>query len=102
MASKDESLLFNKLNLETARIPWHELQRFFAQGKVLYVNQNEDLVSIAESIANDNSQHIDKLIKAHTINLVSDQQAKLWYENEQNVWAVVVAPWVLVQIADYN
>ncbi len=97
-----DSLLFNKLNLETAQIPWHELQRFFAQGKVLCINNNQDLVSIAESIANDDSQHIDELIKSNTINLVSDQQAKQWFENDQNVWAVVVAPWVLVQIPDNN
>ena len=30
---------------------------------------------------------------------VTDQQASAWYESNPDVWAVVVAPWVLVQAA---
>ncbi len=90
-------MLFEKLNLETAKIPWHELQRFFAQGKVLSVNQSEDLVSIAESIANDDLKQINQLIISGKILFVSDEQAKEWINDDLSVWAVVVAPWVLVQ-----
>ena len=100
MPEIQDPLLFSKLNLETAIIDWTELQRFFAQGKVLFIDKNTDLVSTAESIASDQSDQVSKLIQKHTINLVSDEQAKQWIESNSQVWAVVVAPWVLVQEAD--
>jgi len=31
---------------------------------------------------------------------VSDQQALAWYEANEELWAVVAAPWVLVQQRD--
>ncbi len=95
-----DSLLFAKLNLETAKIPWRELQRFFAQGKVLLVDEKQDIVSIAELMANNDADQVNTLIQEQKIKLVSDDQAKIWINNDQLVWAVVVAPWVLVQQAD--
>lgn len=100
MSKKQDPLLFSKLNLETAKIDWTELQRFFAQGKVLFVGNHQDLVSIAEMCASDQSHQVANLIQKQTINLVSDEQAKQWIENNSQVWAVVVAPWVLVQESD--
>ena len=100
MPEKQDPLLFSKLNQETAIISWHDLQRFFAQGKVLFVDKHLDLVSIAELCASDQSQQVVDLIQKKTINLVSDEQAKRWVLNNTEVWAVVVAPWVLVQEAD--
>jgi len=97
MSETQSSLLKSKLNLETAKINWSELQRFFAQGKVLITDQDTDLVSIAELCANNQSDQIDKLINKRIINLVNDDQARKWIENDSQVWAVVVAPWVLVQ-----
>ena len=95
--TKDHDILFTKLNLETAKIAWQELQRFFAQGKVLIVHPDQDLVTIANQIAANHTTEINDLIKDSIINLVADNQAKAMIENESQVWAVVVAPWVLIQ-----
>ena len=36
-----------RINQETARLPWRELQRFFAQGRVIAVAPELDLVELA-------------------------------------------------------
>ena len=43
-----------KINTETARISWKELQRFFASGKTLYVEADLDHVPI---LLNDTAYH---------------------------------------------
>ena len=95
--TKDNDILHAKLNLETAKIPWRDLQRFFAQGKVLLVSTDHDLVTIAAHIAADQAKVIDSLVKASTLSLVTDEQAKDMIEQDSQVWAVVIAPWVLIQ-----
>jgi hypothetical protein len=52
---------------ETAQIPWLELQRFFAAGKVIWIATELDLVDVA------------------------------WVGDDELLWSVVVKPWVLVQ-----
>ena len=41
-----EELARTKLNLETARMAWSELQRFFASGAAIYVSADLDLIQI--------------------------------------------------------
>lgn len=95
--AKDQDILFAKLNLETAKIPWRELQRFFAQGKVLMVKPDQDLVTIARHIATDQAGVINTLINDSVINRVTDEQAQAMIDDDSLVWAVVTAPWVLIQ-----
>lgn len=89
--------LNDKLNSETALIHWHELQRYFAQGLTIYVARDLDLIDIAHLIATDNSQTIKPLLHQGKIGAVSNEQAQTFYQTNQAMWAVVVAPWVLVQ-----
>jgi len=39
------------LNLETSRIAWEELQRFFASGKAIFVSGTLDLIDVAIQIS---------------------------------------------------
>ncbi|WP_066569952.1 DUF2288 domain-containing protein [Snodgrassella sp. CFCC 13594] len=87
----------DKLNLETARIFWHELQKPFALGACLYVAPDLDLINIAQLIADDHTATISLLIAEGKLGKVTDEQAKLFYNTNQSMWAVVVAPYVLVQ-----
>ena len=50
------SPLYVKLLGETAQIGWSELERFFAQGKLIWVKGDLDLVSVAEFLAADDMQ----------------------------------------------
>jgi hypothetical protein len=89
-----------KVNLETSKIPWHELQRFFAQGLAISVHNSLDLIEVAYQFSADNKTQVAAWLNNQQISLVSDEQAKDWLENEYRVWAVVVKPWILVQLVE--
>lgn len=98
--NKDPEVLKAKLNSETAQIPWEQLQRFFAAGKTRLVAKQIDLVNVALQFAEDNAAQIDEWTQAGDVVAVDDATATRWIDNEEVVWAVVVAPWVLVQTVD--
>lgn len=86
-----------QINLETAQIRWHELQRFFAGGNAIAVDPNLDLTHVAAQIVTDNAAQIKQWMDAGLVDSVKDAQAQQWYEQDALVWAVVIKPWVLVQ-----
>jgi hypothetical protein len=90
--------LKDRLNLETARITWAELERYFASGKVIHVAANLDLIEVATSIAEDNAIAVKQWMTAQQVDVLSDATALQWVEQQpDNLWAVVLAPWVVVQ-----
>ena len=90
--------LRDRLNLETARIEWAALQRFFAAGRVLQVRSDIDLVEVAINFVEDKTEAIQAWMQAKQLQPVNDATARHWVAtNPDNLWAVVVAPWVLVQ-----
>ncbi len=86
-----------KVNLETAKIPWRELQRFFASGLAIFIDKQLDLVEVACHFSDDDKIQVQKWLDEKKIYPVSDDQAHLWLEKDSDVWAVVVKPWILVQ-----
>lgn len=90
--------LRDRLNLETARITWPELERYFAGGNVIHVASALDLIEVATGMAEDNAPAIKQWMTAQQVGLLNDATALQWVTNQpDNLWAVVVAPWVLVQ-----
>ncbi len=87
-----------KLNLETARISWQELQKYYAQGLVIIVSQKLDLVQTAALFVDDRETEVSKLLNDAAVRKAADDDARQWNESGTNFWAVVVAPWVLVQV----
>ena len=87
----------NSLVYETARIAWTELQRFYAQGKVVHVNEAIDLVKVATAFSKDDSVLVSAWIKSEQVAAVTDVQALDWFDSDADVWAVTVAPFILVQ-----
>ena len=86
-----------KVNLETAQMPWRDMQRYFASGAALYVAPELDLVEVAFQMSEDNAGLIAQWMEAGQFGKVSDEQARVWFEADAMLWAVVVSPWVLVQ-----
>jgi hypothetical protein len=86
-----------KVNLETSKISWKELERFFARGMAVFVASSLDLVDVAYQFSIDNKDQVAQWMHNGQIALVSDQQALKWLEANAEVWAVVVKPWILVQ-----
>lgn len=96
-AETSDELVRAKINSETARIPWKELQRFFASGKTLLVDSGLDLVEVGFSFHEDQAERVAQWLEQKKIRVVSTELAKQWVENNAEVWAVVVKPWVLIQ-----
>ena len=86
-----------KINSETARIRWSELQRYFASGRTRLVDEDLDLIEVAIQKHQDNADKVQRWMGDGKIRLVSDEEALQWLEGDIEVWACVVKPWVLVQ-----
>lgn len=92
-----QEIFRTKVNMETSRIGWRELQRFFASGAVILVSADLDLVEVAFQISEDNKKQVAQWLSEGGIGQVTDEQALAWYKADAEVWAVVVSPYVLVQ-----
>ena len=86
-----------ELNAETAKIPWQELERFFANGTTVYVSPDLDLIDVAIEICRDNKTQMELWMADGSVGQVSDDQAIEWLEANATLWSLVVKPWVLVQ-----
>jgi hypothetical protein len=93
----NEKDLTSELVLETAQIHWHELQRFFASGNAIAVDESLDLIQVAAEITKDNAVQVKAWMDTGLVDTVKDAQAAEWYEQDALVWALVIKPWVLVQ-----
>lgn len=93
--SQDE--LKAKLNLETSRIHWHDLQTYFARGQVVRVAPELDLLEVATELAADNKSRFQQWMADGKVGDIPPDLAQAWYDNNAELWAVVIAPWVLVQ-----
>jgi len=94
---ENEELLKNELNGQTGKITWPELETYFARGVLIKVANDLDLIEIALSISKDDKQHIDTLLAEKQLQHTTIEDAKLWIETQPRFWAVVTAPWVLIQ-----
>ncbi|MDL2285069.1 DUF2288 domain-containing protein, partial [Oxalobacter sp. OttesenSCG-928-P03] len=86
-----------KLNMETAQMPWRELQRYFASGHIIAIGDGLDMVSVAVMVAADDTAGISRLLEQKQIEKVTDAQAQAWFEADADLWTVVVKPWIFVQ-----
>ena len=93
----NDNVLDNILG-QTSKIAWRELARFFAGGKVLLVDNSLNLVEVAAAVSSDNTQAVSQWVDANQLAAVSDEQALDWQQKDEHLWAVVTAPWVLVQL----
>ena len=94
---EDFEQLSARLNTETARIEWKELERHFARGVLLTVSPELDLVEVGAHMIHDDKHIIDAWLESGELGKTSDDDSIGWSESEPSLWAVVVAPWVLVQ-----
>lgn len=95
---KDNELYTHDLlNAQTGKISWPELARYFARGMVVCLRHGEDLVLVAEMLISDDAEKVNKLYEDGLLHRALDEDAIRWQEENTEFWAVVVAPWVLVQ-----
>ncbi|VAX14492.1 hypothetical protein MNBD_GAMMA24-870 [hydrothermal vent metagenome] len=89
--------MHQKLNLESGEIDWSELQRHFARGVVIAVSPALDLVEAALKFVEDDRDTIENWLAMGQIKRADEEHAHRWNQNNALFWAIVVAPWVLVQ-----
>jgi len=97
MAETDDDLLHAKLNAEAARLHWSELQPHYARGAVVKVAPDLDLIAVAVCMARDDKEAIEGWLAGGGMVRADDVDARDWEKRNPVLWAVVVAPWVLVQ-----
>ncbi|MBV1871929.1 MAG: DUF2288 domain-containing protein [Gammaproteobacteria bacterium] len=97
MTDTPKDLLRDKINLETSRINWLDLQTFFARGQVVRVSTKLDLVNVAYTLSLDDKNALDQWMKDGDVGEVDNQTAQQWFDQKKELWSVVVRPWVLVQ-----
>jgi hypothetical protein len=95
--SEPAEILRAKLNGETAKVSWTEMQRHHARGVVVRVDGALDLVGVALAMAQDDGAAVSRWMQTGQLAKVSDEQAGDWLARDPALWSVVVAPWVLVQ-----
>lgn len=89
-----------RINNETGKIGWQELQPHFARGVVIHVAPGMDLVNVAVCLARDDRASFERWLCEGTVARVDEHLARDWVTRTPVFWAVVVAPWVLVQEAE--
>ena len=92
-----QTLLRAKLNAETGKLAWADLQRHFARGVVIKVAVGVDLVDVAVAVSNDDKAQVAAWMQAEQVQQASTQDAQTWHAQNSVFWAIVTAPWVLVQ-----
>ncbi len=97
--SESDEELAARLNLETGRLDWAELQRYFARGNVLAVSRELDLIEVATALVRDDSDTVAEWKTRGQVRAARDEDARRWQRDAAGFWAVVVAPWVVVQEA---
>ena len=96
MSDQNEEMK-EKLNAETGKLVWQELEKHYARGVVVKVSSDLDLVEVAVCFAEDNKDPIEKWLTSGELERAMEDDARRWGEEDPLFWAVVVAPWVLVQ-----
>ena len=94
---EEELDLRTRLNLETGRISWQEIEALFARGMAMYVAPQLDLVEVAALTAENDTEKMKAWAEQGMVGSLTTEQAKDWQSRNPELWAVVVAPWAFVQ-----
>lgn len=93
----DEINSIDKINRETARLYWNDIEPHFASGNVISVSTELDLIVVAKAVADDDAPAIKQWMDKQQVIPTSDEQAIAWQKNNAELWAVVIKPLILIQ-----
>lgn len=96
-AGEADACLRAKLYGETATTRWSDLQRFFAQGRVVRVTADLNLIEVGLALSRDQTDLFRDWLAKGQVALVADQQARAWCATDALLWTLVIKPWILVQ-----
>lgn len=96
----DPALLHNADNSaahEIDQIPFSELARPFASGRIRMVDQQLNFEQVVQAMLDNDQAQVSQWIENALIRIPNDELAKTWIDQSQIVTAAVVAPWVVIQ-----
>ena len=91
------STVYAKLLGETAIIEWKALERFWAKGDLIWVDPSLDLITVAQAMAENQTETFAGWRDAGTVGALSAEQALDLQERDPQIWAVVVSPFIVIQ-----
>ncbi len=97
-ATPHHQALHDELNRQTGRIRWQELQPHYARGSVVVAEPGLDLLTAAVALAEDDRDRVAAWLDQQLLHRASEDEARAWNNENPLFWAVVVAPWVVVQL----
>ncbi len=89
---------FGDLANASGDLRWPLLERHFARGVVVVVLSPLDLLAVAKVMAQNEADVLAAWMAAGLVRKATDEDAKTWADQDPLLNAVVVAPWVVVQI----
>lgn len=98
LSGEATKLLAAKLNSETATALWKELEVFFARGQLLVVSKDQDLIEVAMAVHLDKKPKVEQLLQSGKLVQPDADWVKQHCTAETLFWAVVVAPFVIIQL----
>lgn len=101
-SNANEESIETKINRETARINWQELAPHFAAGNLITVSTELDLIHAAKALADNDADQVKIWMGNGDVYNTTDNEALEWQADNTELWAVVIKPWVLVQIPQSN
>lgn len=90
--------LREELSRSTGWLRWGELARHFARGVVLVVSPQLELLEAARVMAVDDRATFAFWLGRGLVAAATDDHARFWEKQNSELLAIVVAPWVLVQL----
>ena len=63
----------------------------------MWVDERLDLIEVARAVAENEASRVSAWLAASQLEKISEARAIELVERDPTLWAVVVAPWVLVQ-----
>ncbi len=97
------SNLRETLNKDIADISWTDILPHAKRDAVIVVEPELDLPEVAEAIAQDNTNSVQKWIADRSIAKPTAEQLALWNDNpEKQFTALIVQPFVVVKEVNNN
>lgn len=97
MKGNTENEHIDQLNNEMGKLSWKELERHFARGAVIKVASGLNLGNVAATFAEDDKAQVESWLASAQVVRANEKDAQRWEASQQLFWAIVTAPWVLVQ-----
>lgn len=94
--------LQTKLSEDMGVVSWPELERHFARGVVVVAAPGMPLLDVAQAMALDDAKQLASWLAEGRVSRATDEHARSWNISRPDLRAVVVAPWVVVQVASQH